>query len=263
MAGKSSAAEIVACESSTAERARCGTAEHDSEASGDEDAAAAQQVLENTRANYKRSRDEASDALQDARSSPPRAAKRGRRLSGQVSFTRETQVRVFYAKRVAGAQGEDDEVQQRDLEVKAKTVDGPPLIGIITSALVKHVATSNSLDVFRIRHAIRATLIQCEISHVTALEEVDILYRVHTKLQDFVMAIQERGSVGILPGSMSIGTGGLVALRQLQGALREMASAIVAPTHLLHSALPGAKSCLLSRSSELPRHSAFDARPER
>jgi len=87
MAGESSAAEIVACESSTAERARCGAAEHDSEASGDEDAAAAQQVLENTRANYKRSRDEASDSLQDARSSPPRAAKRGRRLSGQVSFT--------------------------------------------------------------------------------------------------------------------------------------------------------------------------------
>lgn len=245
-------------ESSAAEHARRSDVEYDPDASGDEDAAAAQQVLENTQANCKRSRDEASDT-QDARS-PPREAKRGRRPSGQVSFTGKTQVRVVLpAPPLARAQGEDDdEVHTCDLEVKAKTADGPPLIGMITSAVVVDLAKSNSLDVFRIRHSIRKTLVQCGIETVSACQEVDILYRVHTKLQDYVNAIQARGTVGILPGSMSIGTGGLVVLQKLQGALQEVATAIVAQEDPWRSAFPEAKA----RIGPLPFHSTSSARPE-
>jgi len=249
----------MAGDSSAAEYARRSNAQSPN-ATADEDAAAAQQVLENTRANCKRSRDEASGAHEDARSSPPRAAKRSRRLS----FTDETQVRVFYPRRLEGGRGEDreEEVIQRDVAVQAKTADGPSLVGMTTSALITHAATSNSLDVSWIRHLICTQLVQCGIAPVTAMDELDILCSVYTKLEDLQREIQARGSVGILPSSMRIGTSGLVVLRQLQRALEAVASAILAPTDLSHVArarpFPEAKACL----DPLLFHSTSCARPE-
>ena len=206
-------------------------------------------LLDNTRRNAKRAREGAAEDLQGGQeaSSPKRRGKSKRGCPGPVRFTPHTQVRVVWSEEFKDEtercpmepdEGHKECAQQRDFMVTAKMVDGPPLVATVTTNLVKHVAQmSGNLDITKILHSVYTTLTQFGLTSITIGEEVDVLNSVCRKLQSLILAIQNRGSVGLLPGTMSIGTAGLYILRQLQARLQQAVFAVVAQGSMCGGAL--------------------------
>jgi hypothetical protein len=206
-------------------------------------------LLDNTRRNAKRALEDGAGLRggQEA-SAPMRTGKRQRACCpGPVRFTPHTHVRVVFTNQSMDAtqrtpmepdEGHKECAQQRDFMVTAKMVDGPPLVATVTTNLVKHVAQmSGNLDITKILHSVYTTLTQFGLTSITIGEEVDVLNSVCRKLQSLILAIQNRGSVGLLPGTMSIGTAGLYILRQLQARLQQAVFAVVAQGSMCGGAL--------------------------
>ena len=206
-------------------------------------------LLDNTQRNAKRAREDGANLRggQEA-SAPMRTGKRQRTCCpGPVRFTPHTYVRVFLTNHsmdethrspMEPDEGHKECVQQRDFVVTAKMVDGPPLATTVTTNLVKHIAQMpGNLDITKILHSVYTTLAQFGLTSISISEEVDVLNSVCRKLQSLILAIQDRGSVGLLPGTLSIGTAGIYILTQVQAHLQQAVFPVVARGSMCGGAL--------------------------
>lgn len=209
-------------------------------------------LLDNTRRNAKRAREGAADlqGRQEA-SAPKRTGKRQRGCPGPVRFTPHTQVRVVSSEEFMDETErcpiEPDErhkeyAQQHDFMVTARMVDGPPLVATVTSNLVMHVAQMSGflfpVDITSyLLQSVYTTLAQFGVTNIPISEEVGVLNSVCRRLQSLVLAIEDRGSVGLLPGTMTISTAGLLMLTQLKARLQQAIFAVVARGSLCRGAI--------------------------